>query len=98
MRRERQPAVYILSNRKHGTLYIGVSSDLPKRIAEHKGHAVEGFSKRYGLNKLVYYELHSDMRSAIEREKRLKKWKRDWKIQLIEENNPQWEDLYDSLF
>ncbi|WP_456393833.1 GIY-YIG nuclease family protein [Nitratifractor sp.] len=98
MRRERQPAVYILSNRKHGTLYIGISSDLPKRIAEHKSHAVEGFSKRYGLDKLVYYELHSDMRSAIEREKQLKKWKREWKIQLIEEDNPQWEDLYGSLF
>jgi putative endonuclease len=86
-----------LSNRKNGTLYIGVTSDLIKRIYEHKSHAVEGFTKRYGVDKLVYYELHNSMEEAILREKQLKKWRRAWKIELIESFNQEWEDLYNTL-
>jgi putative endonuclease len=94
----KNPAVYILSNRKNGTLYIGVTSDLIKRIYEHRTHAVEGFTKRYGVERLVYYELHSSMEEAILREKRLKKWRRKWKVELIESFNPEWEDLYNTLY
>jgi putative endonuclease len=97
MNRIKQPTVYILTNRPHGTLYIGVTSDLPQRIFQHKQHLVDGFSKRYGLDKLVYYELHEEMAEAIRREKRLKEWKRVWKIELIERMNPEWKDLYDDL-
>jgi len=93
----KKPAVYILSNRKNGTLYIGVTSDLIKRIYEHKSHAVEGFTKRYGVDKLVYYELHNSIEEAILREKQLKKWRRAWKIELIESFNPEWKDLYTTL-
>jgi len=93
----KNPAVYILSNYKNGTLYIGVTSDLIKRIYEHKSHAVDGFTKRYGVDKLVYYELHNSMEEAILREKQLKKWRRAWKIELIESFNPEWEDLYNTL-
>ena len=97
MNRIKQPIVYILTNRPHGTLYIGVTSDLLQRIPQHKQHLVDGFSKRYGLDKLVYYELHEEMAEAIRREKRLKEWKRVWKIELIERMNPEWKDLYDDL-
>jgi len=93
----KKPAVYILSNRKNGTLYIGVTSDLIKRIYEHKSHTVEGFTKRYGVDKLVYYELHNSIEEAIFREKQLKKWRRAWKIELIESFNREWEDLYTTL-
>ena len=90
--------VYILANKKNGTLYIGVTSDLKKRIYEHKEKMVDGFTKKYSVDKLVYYEQTDDIKEAILREKHLKKWRRDWKIQLIEEQNSKWEDLYDGLF
>lgn len=89
--------VYILSNQPRGTLYIGVTSDIYKRIWEHKNKIVEGFTKKYSLDKLVYYECHEDIEEAIKREKQLKEWKRLWKIQLIEKTNNQWRDLYDEL-
>jgi putative endonuclease len=93
----KQPAVYILASERNGTLYIGVTSDLVKRIWEHKNDLVQGFTKQYGVHHLVWYELHDSMNSAIEREKNIKEWKRVWKIKLIEENNPQWSDLYESI-
>ncbi len=93
----KQPAVYILASKRNGTLYIGVTSDLVKRIWEHKNDMVEGFTERYCVHRLVWYELHETMRSAIEREKRLKEWKRAWKLELIESNNPGWQDLYNGL-
>jgi putative endonuclease len=93
----RQPAVYVLASKKNGTLYLGVTSDLVKRIWEHKSNLVEGFTKRYGIHQLVWYELHETMDSAIEREKRLKEWKRQWKVRLIENTNPNWEDLYHTI-
>jgi putative endonuclease len=90
----KQPAVYILASKRNGTLYIGVTSDLVKRIWEHRNDMVEGFTKRYNVHQLVWYELHENMESAIEREKRLKEWKRKWKLELIESTNPNWQDLY----
>lgn len=95
--RERQPCVYILASKRNGTLYIGVTSDLIKRAWEHKNDLVDGFTKEYGVHQLVYFEMLDDMASAIQREKQLKKWNRNWKIQLIEKENPEWADLYDSL-
>ncbi len=91
---KKQPAVYILASKKNGTLYVGVTSDLIKRVWEHRNDLVEGFSKRYGVHQLVWYELHESMDSAIRREKQLKEWKRKWKVQLIEKTNSGWEDLY----
>ena len=91
------PAVYILANGRNGTLYIGVTSDLLKRVWEHKNDVADGFTKRYGVHSLVWLELHDTMVSAIEREKQLKKWRRAWKIALIEEGNPDWCDLYPGL-
>ena len=93
----KQPAVYILASQRNGTLYIGVTSDLVQRIWQHKNDVVEGFTKEYGVHLLVWYELHEDMESAIIREKRLKKWNRAWKLRLIEEKNPNWQDLYESI-
>ena len=93
----KQPALYILASQRNGTLSIGVTSDLIKRVWEHKNDVVEGFTKKYGVHMLVYYELHDDMESAIIREKRLKKWSRAWKLRLIEEMNPDWDDLYESI-
>ena len=93
----KQPAVYILASKRNGTLYIGVTSDLVKRVWQHKNDVVEGFTKKYGVHTLVYYELHADMTEAIVREKRLKKWNRAWKIELIEKENPQWRDLWPEL-
>lgn len=90
----KQPAVYILASKRNGTLYVGVTSDLVKRVREHRNSLVEGFTKRYGVYQLVWYELHESMNSAIQREKRLKDWKRKWKVHLIEKYNPDWEDLY----
>ena len=90
--------VYIISNHKGGTLYIGVTGDLINRINQHKNKTFEGFSSKYGLNKLVYYEVYEDIRSAISREKTLKKWNRIWKIRLIEESNPNWNDLSNDIF
>jgi putative endonuclease len=88
---------YIMSNMKNGTLYIGVTSDLIKRVYEHKYKVVEGFSKKYNLNKLMYYEVFDTIELAITREKQLKNWHRQWKIDLIEQNNPNWDDLYETI-
>jgi len=88
---------YIMASAKNGTLYIGVTPDLLKRVYEHREGLVDGFTKKYGVKTLVYYEEHGDIRDAIEREKRLKAWKRNWKIRIIEETNPTWKDLYDEL-
>lgn len=93
----RQPAVYILASKRNGTLYIGVTSDLKKRVWEHKNDLVEGFTKRYGVHGLVYYELYEDIVSAIRREKQLKKWNRAWKQELIERQNPGWRDLWEVI-
>ena len=93
----KQPCVYLLASRRNGTLYVGVTSDLIKRVWEHKSEAVEGFTKRYGVHKLAWYEVHESMESAIAREKAIKAWNREWKRQLIEKANPKWEDLYDML-
>ncbi len=94
---DKQPAVYILASKRNGTLYIGVTSNLVKRIWEHKNGMVVGFTKRYGVHRLVWYELHERMEAAIEREKRLKEWKRGWKLALIEGANPNWQDLYPTI-
>ena len=93
----RQPAVYILASKRNGTLYIGVTSNLQKRAWEHKNDVIEGFTKQYRVHLLVYYELHGDMVSAITREKQIKKWNRAWKIELIEEKNPDWKDLWNNI-
>ena len=93
----KQPAVYILASKRNGTLYIGVTSDLVKRVWEHKNNMVEGFTKRYGVHQLVWYEMHEGMESAIEREKQLKESKRKWKLELIESTNPSWQDLYHTI-
>lgn len=89
---------YIITNKKRGTLYIGLTHDLQKRTAEHKAKEIDGFSKRYNLTKLVHYEHHTDKWAAVDREVKLKNWKRQWKIELIEAHNPEWNDLYDALF
>ena len=94
---EKHPCVYILASRRNGTLYIGVTSDPAKRVREHKNNVVEGFTKRYGVHTLVWFELHETMESAIKREKSMKEWKRAWKLELIEQMNPQWRDLSDQL-
>ena len=85
--------VYLLSNKKEGTLYIGVTNDLKRRIFEHKKKSVEGFTKKYNLNKLMYFEQFQHINEAIKREKQLKNWKRQWKIDLIELENQEWKDL-----
>ena len=92
-----QPATYILASRRNGTLYIGVTTDLVARIWQHRNHLAPGFTDRYDVTLLVWYELHDTMEAAITREKRLKKWNRTWKIRLIEESNPYWNDLWPSL-
>ncbi len=89
--------VYILSSGKNGTLYIGVTSDLKRRVWEHKHDLVKGFSKEYGVHDLVYYEQYEDIEQAILREKQMKAWKRFWKIKLINKTNPDWKDLYSSI-
>ena len=93
----KQPAVYILASKRNGTLYTGVTSDITKRVWEHKNNMVEGFTKRYSIHRLVWYELHESMEAAILKEKRIKEWKRKWKLQLIESDNFNWEDLYDNI-
>ena len=93
----KQPCVYILASDRNGTLYVGVTSDLTKRVWEHKNDLVPGFTKRYGVHDLVWYELHDSMESAISREKTIKEWKRQWKLELIERENPEWKDLYSRL-
>ena len=92
-----RPVVYIVSKHRHGALYTGVTSDLARRVWEHRTGAVAGFTKRYGLKVLVWYEPHGTMEGAIRREKQIKAWKRDWKIRLIERMNPTWRDLYEDL-
>ena len=89
--------VYLLASDKYGTLYLGVTNDIVRRVYEHKTKAVAGFTKRYAVDKLVWFEIYDDPISAIAREKELKKWRRDWKIRLIKEQNPQWTDLYSQI-
>lgn len=91
-------AVYILSNKRNGTLYVGLTNDLQRRMLEHKNAVVESFTKRYGLTQLVHVELYKYVNDALRREKQLKGWQRQWKIDLIEQQNPQWIDLYDKFF
>jgi putative endonuclease len=89
--------VYVVTNRRNGALYVGVTSDLPRRIWQHKQKEVAGFTARYGVDKLVYYQTCESAESAIQREKQLKKWSRSWKLRLIEEKNPDWRDLYEEI-
>jgi putative endonuclease len=89
--------IYIMTNRPNGTLYVGVSSDIRRRMSEHKAGMVDGFTRRYGLRRLVYAERHEDMLSAIQREKHIKHWPRAWKVRLIGRDNPEWEDLVETL-
>ena len=91
------PCVYILASKRNGTLYVGVTSDPVRRVWEHRNDTVEGFTRQHGVHTLVWYELHSRMEDAIAREKALKKWNRRWKLQLIEDSNPLWTDLYKDL-
>ncbi len=91
----KHPCVYILASKKYGTFYIGVTSDLHDRMAEHDQGLIEGFTKKYGIKMLVYYEHHETMDAAIKREKLLKRWRREWKYRLIEQMNPDWQNLYD---
>ena len=93
----RHAYVYILASKKNGTLYIGVSTNLRQRIWQHKEKKIEGFTKRYQVNRLVYFEQCQFIQGAILREKQLKKWRRSWKIELIERHNPEWLDLWDSI-
>ena len=86
-----------MASRKNGTLYIGVCADLIKRVYQHKNGLADGFTKKYKVNKLVYFEQFEDIREAIRREKQMKEWRRDWKLKLIEDNNPNWDDLYETL-
>jgi putative endonuclease len=92
-----QPAVYMLASGRNGTLYTGVTSDLIRRVWEHKHDVVDGFTKTYGVHRLVWYELHETMNAAIGREKAIKNWKRTWKIELIEQSNDDWRDLYATI-
>lgn len=89
--------VYILASQRNGTLYIGVTNDLVRRMWEHKNKVADGFTKKYGVGKLVHFEGTSDVMSAIAREKQLKNWQRKWKLELIEKSNPDWKDLYDQI-
>ncbi len=89
--------VYMMSNKKNGTLYVGVTGDLMRRVYEHKNDLAEGFTKKYGLHTLVYAEEHQMMSGAIDRESQLKNWQRRWKIELIEKTNPEWKDLYETM-
>jgi putative endonuclease len=93
----KQYYVYILASRKNGTLYIGITSSLVKRVWEHKEKLVKSFTSKYNIDRLVYYEIFDDPENAIKREKRLKEYKRQWKIDLIEKNNPEWKDLYEEI-
>ena len=89
--------VYMVTNRKHGTLYVGITNDLIRRIHEHRARECPGFTKRYNLDKLVFFEVHDGPREAIRREKNIKRWNRAWKDQLIEDDNPDWRDLYGEI-
>jgi putative endonuclease len=92
-----QPCVYLLASGRKGTLYVGVTSNLVRRIWEHKTGVVEGFTQKYKIHTLVWFEQHETMESAIKREKAIKAWKREWKVELIAEENPQWRDLYPEI-
>ena len=92
-----QPCVYHLASRRNGTLYVGVTSNLTRRVWQHKNGMIEGFTKRYGVHRLVWYEVHGTIGSAIAREKAIKEWNRGWKIELPEISNPEWRDLYEEL-
>jgi putative endonuclease len=94
---ENRGYVYILSNRPYETLYVGVTSNLPKRVWEHKEHLVAGFTTKYRLDRLVWYECHESIEEAITGEKQIKEWRRGWKVNLIQSTNPNWNDLYDQL-
>ena len=94
---QKQSAVYILASKRNGTLYIGVTGNLVGRVWEHRNDQAEGFTRKYKVHILVYFELHEDMYSAISREKQLKKWNRKWKLELIEKRNPQWQDLWSEI-
>ena len=94
---ERAPCVYLLASRRSGTLYVGVTSGLARRVWEHKNDAADGFTKKYQVHSLVWFEQHESMESAIAREKAIKEWKRRWKLALIEASNPAWRDLYVDL-
>jgi putative endonuclease len=89
--------VYLLTSKPYGTLYVGMTSDLARRVWEHKTKVVAGFTARYGVDRLVWFEIHASAEAAIRREKQIKEWRRDWKINLIERDNPRWIDLYPSL-
>ena len=93
----KQPAVYMLASQPNGTLYTGVTNDLVRRVWEHRSDTLDGFTKKYGVHRLVYYELHASMIEAIRREKQIMKWRRAWKIELIEKENPEWRDLWPSI-
>jgi putative endonuclease len=97
MPRARVPALYILASRRNGTLYVGVTSNLVARTWQHRHHANEGFTTKYRVHRLVYFELHGSMSGAIQREKRIKRWTRAWKVALIEKDNPQWRDLWSEI-
>ncbi len=93
----REGYVYILASKRNGTLYVGVTSDLVKRVWEHRNDVVDGFTKRYGVHRLVWYEEHGTVEDAIAREKAIKRWRREWKVRRIEEMNPAWRDLYEEI-
>ena len=95
---EKQYYVYILASKKYGTLYIGVTNNITQRIFEHKENIVDGFTKKYNVHQLVYFEIHNDAYEALTREKQIKKWNRQWKINLIEKHNPQWINLTNGVF
>lgn len=97
MKIKRSYNVYIMASKRNGTLYVGLTSNLAQRIWQHKQGTFDGFTKKYNVKLLMYYEIYQEINTAIEREKRLKKWNRKWKIELIEKDNPQWKDLYDNL-
>ena len=94
----KQPVVYILADKPYGTLYVGVTSNLASRVEAHRSRSVDGYTRKYSVHTLVYFEAHADMYEAIQREKRLKKWNRAWKVRLIEEINPEWKDLSEQAF
>ena len=94
---EKRPCVYILASKRNGTLYVGVTSDIARRAWQHRSNAVDGFVRDYGVHRLVFVEFHETMADAILREKRIKKWRRTWKLALIERHNRQWRDLYEEL-
>ena len=91
---EKRPCVYILASRRNGTLYVGVTSDLSRRVEAHQSDAVPGFTRKYGVHKLVFAEFHDALEGALVRERQIKKWRRAWKLELIERDNPQWRDLF----